>query len=92
MNDINVPPKEIESIPLEQDKVFFRIDCNFETDKATFFFSLDGNRWEKIGDSLQMLYSLPKHFMGYRFGLFNYATAEIEGHVDFDYYRIGEKF
>ncbi len=92
MNDINIPPKEIESIPLDQDKVFFRIDCNFDTDKATFFFSLDGNRWEKIGDSLQMLYSLPKHFMGYRFGLFNYATAEIGGHVDFDYYRIGEKF
>jgi hypothetical protein len=28
--------------------------------------------------------------MGYRFGLFNYATREAGGHVDFDHYRIGE--
>ncbi|HEY4208720.1 MAG TPA: hypothetical protein VGM31_17960 [Puia sp.] len=29
--------------------------------------------------------------MGYRFGLFNYATRAAGGYVDFDYFRIGDK-
>jgi hypothetical protein len=34
-----------------------------------------------------MKYDIP-HFMGYRFGLFNYATKEIGGYADFDWFRI----
>lgn len=29
--------------------------------------------------------------MGYRFGLFNYATKETGGYADFDYFRISDK-
>jgi hypothetical protein len=36
-----------------------------------------------------MVYTVPQ-FMGYRFGLFNYATEKPGGYVDFDYYRIGQ--
>jgi hypothetical protein len=36
-----------------------------------------------IGDELEMRYTLP-HFVGYRFGLFNYATKEAGGRADFD--------
>jgi len=31
------------------------------------------------------------HFMGYRFGLFNYATLTPGGYVDFDWFRTGLK-
>jgi len=31
------------------------------------------------------------HFMGYRFGLFNYATRTPGGFVDFDYFHINDK-
>jgi hypothetical protein len=31
------------------------------------------------------------HFMGYRFGLFNYATKTPGGFVDFDWFRIEAK-
>jgi len=34
-----------------------------------------------------MEYSMP-HFMEYRFGLFNYATREPGGYVDFDWFHI----
>jgi hypothetical protein len=30
--------------------------------------------------------------MGYRFALFNYATKTAGGFVDFDYFRVSEKF
>jgi hypothetical protein len=36
-----------------------------------------------------MAYTLP-HFMGYRFGLFNYATKQAGGSVDFDYFHISD--
>lgn len=87
-NKMSTSFKKIEQIPLHQEKVYFRIDCNFETDKAYFFYSLDEKNWKEIGEPLQMIYTLTKHFMGYRFGLFNYATKQAGGYVDFDYYRI----
>ncbi|GAA5522149.1 glycoside hydrolase 43 family protein [Aliifodinibius salicampi] len=81
--------EEIETLPLEQDKVHLRIAFNFEdmTDKAYFYYSLDGESWHQIGDMLQMEYTLD-HFVGYRFALFSYATRETGGSVDFDYFRI----
>ena len=83
-------PVEIQSIPLSQSLVYFRIDCDFrdKTDKASFFYSLDGKTWTRIGSTLKMEYTLMEHFMGYRFGLFNYATVNPGGSVDFDYFRI----
>ena len=83
-------PVEIQSIPLLQNQVYFRIDCDFrdKTDKSVFFYSLDGKNWIRIGNTLKMEYTLMEHFMGYRFGLFNYATQSSGGYVDFDYFRI----
>ncbi|UCE49511.1 MAG: glycoside hydrolase 43 family protein [Phycisphaerales bacterium] len=85
-------PKEVESVPLTQQTMYFKIDCDFRdrTDKAYFYYSLDGKTWAKIGAILQMSYTLP-HFMGYRFGLFNFATKTTGGFVDFDYYRVSDE-
>ena len=38
-----------------------------------------------LGETLQMQYTL-EHFMGARFGLFNFATEEAGGYVDFLHY------
>jgi beta-xylosidase len=83
-------PVEMESIPLSQNEVYIRIYCDFNDrkDNATFFYSLDGKSWNPIGGELQMQYTLMEHFMGYRFGLFNYATKTVGGTVDFDWFRI----
>ncbi|MCR9014159.1 glycoside hydrolase 43 family protein [Aquiflexum gelatinilyticum] len=80
---------EIQSIRLLQETIYLKAVCDFKNkiDKARFYYSLDGNNWIQIGDVLQMKYTLP-HFMGYRFALFNYATKEAGGQVDFDYFKI----
>lgn len=85
-------PVEIESIPLKQETVFFKAECNYndKKDLANFYYSLDGKKWTKIGAQLKMAYTLP-HFIGYRFGLFNYATKTAGGYVDFDYFNIRDK-
>jgi beta-xylosidase len=85
-------PVEAQSVPLTQKTVYLKAECDFrnKTDIAYFFYSLDGKSWNPIGSQLKMEYSLP-HFMGYRFGLFNYSTKTPGGFVDFDYFRIEDK-
>ena len=82
-------PKEIASVPLNQDKVYFKAECDFKNraDKGMFYYSLDGKKWIPIGNTINLPYTLP-HFMGYRFGLFNYATKNIGGCADFDFFHI----
>ncbi|MCK3684716.1 glycoside hydrolase 43 family protein [Maribellus sp. YY47] len=84
-------PVEMESLPLTQNEVYFKIDCDFRDrkDMARFYYSLDGKSWTAIGSPLKMEYTLMEHFMGYRFGFFNYATKSPGGFVDFDYFRVG---
>ena len=80
---------EAQSLALSQKTVFLKAECNFtdKADVANFFYSLDGKTWTPIGSQLKMEYSMP-HFMGYRFGLFNYATKTPGGFVDFDFFHI----
>lgn len=84
-------PVEIENVAITQNQVYLKASCDFTDlkDIAVFYYSLDGKNWIKIGEPLKMKYTLP-HFMGYRFGLFNYATKEIGGYADFDYFRISK--
>ncbi|WP_367914705.1 glycoside hydrolase 43 family protein [Leadbetterella sp. DM7] len=91
---VNAPegrPVEQEAVELKQDKVFLRIACDFTDmkDEALFCYSLDGRNWTPIGNTLKMKYKLT-HFMGYRFGLFNYATKQAGGYADFDWFRISQ--
>ena len=85
-------PEEVERIPLNSEKIYFRATCDFTEmkDVADFYYSTNGKNWIKIGSQLKMQYTLP-HFMGYRFGLFNYATKITGGFVDFDYFNIHDK-
>lgn len=80
---------EMQGVVLTGKKVFFKAECDFrdKTDIATFYYSLDGISWVSIGGPLHMAYTIP-HFMGYRFGLFNYATKSAGGYADFDYFHI----
>ncbi len=84
--------KAIEEVSMHQEIVCFKAECDFKErkDQTRFFYSLDGKEWKTIGDVLNMKYTLP-HFMGYRFALFNYATKNPGGHVDFDYFHIKDK-
>lgn len=86
-------PTELQSVPLTQSRVYLKIECDFRNkiDIAKFFYSLDGKIWNEIGGPLHMQYTLMEHFMGYRFGLFNYASKKIGGYADFDYFHITDK-
>ena len=84
-------PVEEVCIPLKQNKVYLKASCDFNNrkDEGLFYYSLDGKNWNQVGNKLKMAYTMP-HFMGYRFGLFNYATQNVGGYVDFDYFNIAD--
>jgi beta-xylosidase len=86
-------PVEVQHVPLSQNTVWLKADCHFKNlaDLAYFYYSFDGKNWIPIGKLLKMEYTLPQHFMGYRFGLFNYATKNPGGFVDFDFFHIDDK-
>jgi hypothetical protein len=92
VNGASGNPVEVASVPLSQNRVYLKVDMDFKnrTDKAYFYYSLDGNQWTAIGNTLQMSYTLP-HFMGYRFAVFYYSTQASGGHVDVDYFRIDKQ-
>jgi beta-xylosidase len=84
-------PEQVQAIPVNQQTLFFKAACDFtnKRDTANFFYSLDGKSWKPIGTPLKMSYTIPQ-FIGYRFTLFNYATKNIGGYADFDYFRIAD--
>lgn len=78
----------MESVQFTGGRIYLKIDFNFKEslDQAQFFYSENGIAWNPIGRTLHMNYSLD-HFMGYRIGLFNYATKQSSGYADFDYFH-----
>ena len=96
---------ERASVPLGGDIAYLRVEVDVSPvgqpveagarlnvnrkDQSCFYYSRDGRNWTRIGDAIRMPYSLPQHFMGYRFGIFNFATKTAGGYVDVDYFRLG---
>lgn len=66
------------------DRISFMIVFDFRNfvDTADFFFCTDGEKWNQLGDTLCMQYTLDV-FVGYRIGVFCYATRELGGYADF---------
>ena len=90
-----VEEKVIESVDLKQNKIWLRIDADFRPstdnrfggkDLATFYYSLDGEQWTKIGSDYKMGFDWRRFFMGSKFTLFCYATKKTGGYADFDYF------
>ncbi|WP_328854357.1 family 43 glycosylhydrolase [Microbispora hainanensis] len=85
------------TVPLgDATQVYVKADLDFSSPVGqlwtTFYYSLDGLNWTQLGSRVgpQTLDGSLSHFMGHRVGLFDYATKEKGGHVDFDYYKLSD--
>ena len=58
-------------------------------DEATFYYSYDKKTWKRIGEPCKMVFDYTKFFMGSKFAIFNYATKDLGGYVDIDYFEYG---
>ncbi len=64
--------------------MWLRADCDYLSEEAQFSWSQDGQRFEKLGERMLMIFQL-KTFQGIRYALFAYNEAgRAGGHADFD--------
>jgi len=68
-------------------EIWFRADCDVFTERASFYYSRNGSDWIKLGDDAIMNYS-GTIFVGERFSIFNFATEELGGYIDVDWFRL----
>ena len=77
----------IATVPMDGEEVYIRTIASNSTGKASFEYSFDNIDYTALGNDLTMRFSL-KVFTGNKFCLFNYATIETGGFVDFDWFRM----
>jgi beta-xylosidase len=71
-------------------RVWLRVRCDFDTEKAHFSYSLDGAKFSPIGEEFTMVFQL-KTFQGVRYGLFHYNSGGAAGgHADFNALEVHE--
>ncbi len=92
--------KVIDSVKFDGRKIYLRASALFGSGaaplyggksvpgsgNASFSYSIDNKTFAKLGNELNMRFNL-KVFTGNKFCLFNYATKETGGYVDFDWFR-----
>jgi beta-xylosidase len=76
-------------------EVHLKADLDFTRSEGqlftTFYYSLDGIDWTQLGNAVGPLeFGGSMHFMGHRIALFNYATQQTGGHVDFDRFLLSD--
>jgi hypothetical protein len=82
---------EVEGPVVTDSVVYLRAVANYNTSKASFWYSLNNSVYTQLGTDLSMKYNLSV-FVGNRFCLFNYATVQPGGFVDFDWFSTEKDF
>ena len=84
-----VQVEEKARIDLTKKVIYLRVDCDFNKGKdlANFFYSFDNKTWTPIGTEFKMRFDYQKLFMGTKFAIFNYATKELGGYIDVDFFK-----
>ena len=87
---MSVKKEEKKRIPLNSDTVYFRIDADFNLGKdlADFYYSTDQKNWTEMEKGYKMIFDYRRFFMGSKFAIFNYATRNLGGFVDVDFFRV----
>ncbi len=76
--------------PFAGNRLWLRVHCNFDINKAIFSYSTDGITFNPLGDSVIMPFQL-RTFQGVRFALFNFnTTGTTGGHADFNNFIVEE--
>lgn len=88
-----VDEKVVEQVEFRTPQVWLRIDADFlpGRDIATFYYSLDGQQWTRIGSDYKMQFDYRRFFMGSKYAIFCYATQRAGGYVDVNQFSYQKK-
>lgn len=77
---------------ITSDVIYLQARANFGTSKVSYYYSTDNVEYSRAGSqSFEMRYII-SIFVGQRFYLFNYATKQNGGYVDFDWFSTEQNF
>ena len=78
---------------LSQNIVYLKVSADFRLHKdvATLAYSLDGKHWTTVLSGFKLVFDYRRFFMGTRFGIYNYATRQLGGQVDIDWFHFKVK-
>ena len=79
--------KAIDSTLINTSTIYLKAQANYGTSVASFAYGFNDQSFTKLGNYLSMKFDL-SIFTGNKFCLFNYATIQTGGFVDFDWFRI----
>lgn len=74
-----------EGIPEGTQEIWFKASMPRYEYRTEFSYSLDGENFIQLGGKYDMHYG---NYVGMGFGAFNYATKELGGYVDLDYFHM----
>jgi beta-xylosidase len=81
---------KLATAKMNSTRIWLRVDCNFESEKALFSYSTDGTNYTRLGDEFIMIFQ-GRTFQGIRYSLFNYNTLNTEGgYADFNTFIVHE--
>jgi beta-xylosidase len=85
-----VRKEEKKRVEIKSDKIFLRIEADFNLGKdlADFSYSTDQKNWTEMEKDYKMIFDYRRLFMGSKFAIFNFATKSTGGFVDIDFFRI----
>lgn len=76
--------------PISVDRVFLRVNGDFDKDLARMSYSVDGKTFKEVAKELRLGYQM-KTFQGVRYALFAFNTEGKEGgYAEFDNFRVEE--
>lgn len=89
----HVAQKELARVELKKSIVHLKLHADFRLnqDWATFAYSTDGKGWNALGSPFKMRFDYRRLFMGTRFAIFCYATKQLGGMVDIDYFKYNKE-
>lgn len=89
----NVEIVDVERHQISGNIVYFRIDADFENakDEAIMYYSTDGTNWNKIGQTIKLVFDYRRMFMGSKYAIFNYSTKRLGGYIDVDWFHFKQE-
>ena len=84
---------EVYRKALSHDIVYLKVTADFRLHKdvASLAYSLDGKHWTTVLADFKLVFDYRRFFMGTRFGIYNYATRQLGGKVDIDWFHFKVK-
>lgn len=76
---------------ITSDIIYFKTSVNYGSNQCRYYYSTDNKKWTAWGCTMSMGYTLD-YFVGQRYYIFNYATKNLGGHVDVDWFSTEPTF